>query len=280
MNIVKTVEEMASLRRRWGREGITVGLVPTMGFFHQGHLALMEKARELADRVVVSLFVNPTQFGPNEDYEKYPRDLERDKALAQEAGVHCIFCPEAAEMYPKGHKTYVDVEEITAKLCGASRPGHFRGVATVVSKLFNIVQPDLAVFGEKDFQQLQVIRQMVRDLNFPVKIVGHPIVREADGLAMSSRNTYLSPEERVSATSLFKALNLAQEMISRGVSSTEEIKGAMRSLILDHPHTKIDYIFAGDPETLQEREEIGPGSLIALAVWVGKTRLIDNIVVK
>ncbi len=278
MKVTRTIPEIRSLTSEWKREGERIALVPTMGFFHEGHLALMRKGRELADRVVVSLFVNPTQFGPNEDFEQYPRDFERDLALAEGAGVDVLFSPEPNEMYPPGHSTAVEVEGLTNGLCGASRPGHFRGVATVVAKLFNIVAPDIAIFGEKDFQQLQVIRRFTKDLDFPVEIVGHPIVREEDGLAMSSRNSYLSPEERRSATCLFRALQKARDMASQGPVSAAGLKEALEKEILATPHTRIDYIFAGDPETLEEQDEVGRGSLVALAVWVGKTRLIDNAI--
>ncbi len=281
MEIVKTIPEARELVKAWRGQGLSVGLVPTMGYFHDGHLALMRKALELNDRVVVSLFVNPTQFGPQEDLDRYPRDLERDVRLAQRVGVHALFTPTAQEMYPPGYSTFVEVEGgLTGGLCGASRPGHFRGVATVVTKLFNIIEPDTAVFGEKDFQQLQVIRRMVRDLDLKVEIVGHPIVREPDGLAMSSRNSYLSAQERRSALALFKALKMARKMVAEGVTRAEEVKRAMEEAILAHPFTRIDYIFIGEPSTLEPTETIGPGTLVALAVWVGETRLIDNMVME
>ena len=281
MEIVKTIPEARELVKAWRGQGLSVGLVPTMGYFHEGHLALMRKALELNDRVVVSLFVNPTQFGPQEDLDRYPRDLERDVRLAQGVGVHALFTPTAQEMYPPGYSTFVEVEgSLTGGLCGASRPGHFRGVATVVTKLFNIIEPDTAVFGEKDFQQLQVIRRMVRDLDLKVEIVGHPIVREPDGLAMSSRNSYLSAQERRSALALFKALKMARKMVAEGVTRADEVKRAMEEAILSHPFTRIDYIFIGEPSTLEPTETIGPGTLVALAVWVGETRLIDNMVME
>ncbi len=281
MEIVKTIPEARELVKAWRGQGLSVGLVPTMGYFHDGHLALMRKALELNDRVVVSLFVNPTQFGPQEDLDRYPRDLERDIRLAQGVGVHALFTPTAQEMYPPGYSTFVEVEgSLTGGLCGASRPGHFRGVATVVTKLFNIIEPDTAVFGEKDFQQLQVIRRMVRDLDLKVEIVGHPIVREPDGLAMSSRNSYLSAQERRSALALFKALKMARKMVAEGVTRADEVKRAMEEAILSHPFTRIDYIFIGEPSTLEPTETIGPGTLVALAVWVGETRLIDNMVME
>jgi pantoate--beta-alanine ligase len=250
-----------------------------MGYFHQGHLALMKRAGELSDKVVVSIFVNPTQFGPNEDLDKYPRAIERDLELAAEAGVDLVFMPEPEELYPPGFQTWVSVEGLSKGLCGASRPGHFRGVATIVAKLFNIVQPDLALFGEKDYQQLQVIRRMAKDLDFPVQIVDHPTVREADGLAMSSRNSYLNPSQRKSALCLKKALDLAETLIRGGEDRPETVTGAMKELISAYPETRIDYIFIGDPDGLEPLDEISGRVFVALAVFVGDTRLIDNRVI-
>jgi len=229
---------------------------------------------------VVSLFVNPTQFGPSEDLDRYPSDLERDKTLALSKGVHCLFMPDAAEIYLPGHQTWIEVTELTRGLCGMSRPGHFRGVATVVAKLFNIVEPDLAVFGEKDFQQLQVIRTMARDLNFPVDIHGYPIVREKDGLAMSSRNSYLSDEERRDALCLSKAIEQARTLLKQGWTRRTQVTAELKKFIDAYPHAKIDYIFLGDPETLTEPETIPCPALLALAVYIGTTRLIDNAVIK
>ncbi len=279
MIVVKNPKEMILLARSWRSRGHKIALVPTMGYFHLGHLSLMDMALQRADRVVVSLFVNPTQFGPSEDLDQYPRDLVRDTCLAKERGVHCLFIPDARQMYPSGFQTWVDVTELTKVLCGASRPGHFRGVATVVIKLFNIVQPDIAVFGQKDFQQLQVIKRMVTDLNMPIEILSHPIVREPDGLAMSSRNTYLNDQERKSALCLYKSLLLAQDLVIKGISSCAEIRAQMEKYILDQSFTRIDYIFLGDPNTLSEKEVVELPLLIALAVFVGKTRLIDNILI-
>ena len=262
------------------REGERIALVPTMGYFHEGHLALMRRAKELADKVVVSLFVNPIQFGPQEDLAAYPRDLNRDARLAEETGVDVLFVPQVEEMYPPGFQTFVEVTELSKPLCGAKRPGHFRGVATVVLKLFNIVRPHLAVFGLKDYQQYLVIKRLVKDLNLEVEIVGHPIVREEDGLAMSSRNTYLSPEERRSATCLYKALLLARERIREGVRETPKLVEELSRFILSHPHTKIDYISFVDPEDLSPVEEISKPTLLALAVFVGRARLIDNMILE
>ncbi len=280
MRIITSIGEIQGLSTHWKKAGLRVSLVPTMGFFHDGHLALMNYAKQHSDRVVVSLFVNPTQFGPNEDFEEYPRDPERDRFLAEKEGVDCLFCPEAADMYPEDFQTWVNIEGLDKRLCGASRPGHFRGVATIVTKLFNIVRPDLAVFGRKDFQQLQIIKRIVRDLNFGIEIKGYPIVREADGLAMSSRNKYLSRKERKSALCLFESLKMAEHMVSEGCRSTRRLAHAIERLILAKPGTRIDYIFLGDPETLTERERVKGETLLALAVYVGATRLIDNTILR
>lgn len=280
MEIVKNIRDMRYLSGQWKRDGNTVALVPTMGALHAGHLALVETAKVHAQRIVMSIFVNPTQFGPGEDYDRYPRDLARDADLALSAGVDCIFAPDATAMYPPGFHTWILVEGVSEGLCGASRPGHFRGVATVVAKLFNIVQPDFAVFGEKDYQQLLVIRQMVRDLDIPVEILSHPIVREPDGLAMSSRNKYLSKEERLSALSLYRSLKEAERLFYSGERSARRITEAVSAEILSHPGTSIDYIFLGDPEGLEPRDPLTDPSILAVAAWVGKTRLIDNIILK
>ena len=280
MIVKKTKNNIRKVISEWKKRGLSVGFVPTMGFFHQGHLSLMKESLKRTDKTVVSIFVNPTQFGPNEDFNTYPRDIERDLALAESTGVHAVFVPDVQEMYPSPSKTWVEVEGLTKHLCGRSRPGHFRGVATVVTKLFNIIQPDVAVFGEKDFQQLQVIRQMVRDLDFPIKIVGAPIFREKDGLAMSSRNTYLSDDERKSSLCLFNALKRARELISKNeVKDASGLVSALEDFIGKYPFTRIDYIFVGDPETLEPATHIKRPLLVALAVYVGKTRLIDNMVI-
>ncbi len=271
---------MKTWSERTRNEGARIGFVPTMGYFHEGHLALMRRAKELADKLVVSIFVNPIQFGPQEDFAAYPRDLERDARLAEEVGVDVLFVPDDQEMYPPGYQTFVEVTELSKPLCGAKRPGHFRGVATVVLKLFNIVRPHLAVFGLKDYQQFLVIRQMVKDLNLDVEIIGHPIVREKDGLAMSSRNTYLSPEERQSALCLYQALRLAQEKIKEGNREVAALKEELSRFILSHPYTKIDYIEFCDPETLAPVDYINQKTLLALAVFVGRARLIDNTILE
>ncbi len=271
---------MRAWSERVRQDGARIAFVPTMGYFHEGHLALMRKAKELADKLVVSIFVNPIQFGPQEDFAAYPRDLNRDARLAEEIGVDVLFVPEAQKMYPSGFQTYVEVSELSKPLCGARRPGHFRGVATVCLKLFNIVKPHLAVFGLKDYQQFLVIRRLVEDLNLGIEIVGHPIVREEDGLAMSSRNTYLSPEERKSATCLYKALCLAQEKVKEGAREAPPLKKEIEAFILSYPYTRIDYVEFCHPETLEPVKEISSPTLLALAVFVGRARLIDNALIK
>lgn len=280
MEVIKKIKEMQEKANFWREEKLTLALVPTMGYLHEGHLKLVRLARNMADRVVVSIFVNPLQFGPSEDYHIYPRDLERDLALLEKEKVDVVFIPEAEEMYPKDYQTYVEVTELTKGLCGAYRPGHFKGVATVVLKLFHIVKPHLAVFGEKDYQQLKVIQQMVKDLNLEIKIVAHPTVREWDGLAMSSRNTYLKGEERRSALSLYQALKFAERLILGGERNAKKIKELMQDYIEKFPYTKVQYIEIVDPETLKPVEKLDKNVLIALAVFVGKTRLIDNKVIK
>ena len=249
-----------------------------MGFFHEGHLSLMRKGRELSDDLVISIFVNPAQFGPQEDFEAYPRDLERDLQLAQEIGVDAVFTPDNLELYPEGFQTYIELEKLSNHLCGLSRPVFFKGVATVVAKLFNIVKPNVAIFGEKDYQQLTVIRRMVRDLNFNIKIVGGPTVRETDGLAMSSRNSYLTPKQRTSALTLYKSLVKAKDLLKNGVKDAGEIIQAATQLITSQPETRIDYISICDPEYLEDIKIIEKPALMALAVNVGRTRLIDNMI--
>jgi pantoate--beta-alanine ligase len=251
-----------------------------MGFLHQGHVELLSVGREKGDRLVMTIFVNPTQFGPHEDYQRYPQDTEGDLDKARSAGVDAVFMPTVEEMYPDGFQSTVTVDNITQYLCGKSRPGHFAGVTVVVAKLFNITKPHLAIFGEKDYQQLIIIKQMVRDLNMDIEIIGVPTVREKDGLAMSSRNNYLSPEERLSALSLKKGLDFAKKMVAEGERDSAKIKNAVRELILSHPFIEIDYITICDPEKLTDMENIDRPSLLALAVRVGKTRLIDNIIVR
>jgi len=267
---------MQGRSRQWREQGLKVVLVPTMGYFHPGHLSLMEYGRTIGDRLVASLFVNPAQFGPQEDLGRYPRDLDRDVRLAREVGVDVLYTPEAGAMYPPGYQTLVTVESLSAGLCGASRPGHFRGVATVVLKLLNQVWPQAAVFGEKDYQQLMVVKQMAADLNLPAEIIGRPIVREPDGLAMSSRNTYLGPEERASALCLYRALLAARELVAAGERRRENILAGVRQIINAAPGVRLDYAALVDPATLQEVEAIDGEARLLLAVWVNQTRLIDN----
>ncbi len=256
--------------------GETISFVPTMGFLHQGHLSLLEEGRRRGDKLVLSIFVNPTQFGQGEDFEDYPRDLQQDSQLAEGVGVDVIFAPTAAEMYPSGYATYVDVEGITETLCGASRPGHFRGVCTVVSKLFNIVQPTCAVFGNKDFQQLAVIRRMTLDLNFPVEIIGMPIFREADGLAMSSRNVYLTSDQRQQALVLSRSIEQARALVRDGETDCQVIIAQLKRLIEQQPDARIDYIQICHQLSLADQAQVDADSVLLLAVYVGQPRLIDN----
>ncbi len=277
MVLVEKIDEMKKLSESWRKEGKTIGFVPTMGYLHEGHLSLVRKAREDNDVVVVSIFVNPTQFGPGEDFERYPRDLDRDLSFLEPIGVDAVFHPSASEMYPEGYKTFVEVTDITERLCGASRPGHFRGVTTVCCKLFNIVKPHKAYFGKKDFQQLVVIKTMVRDLNMDLEIVPMPIVREKDGLAMSSRNTYLSPEERKAALCLYRSLKKAEELFNNGERNASVIRKEVENIIKSEPLAVIDYIEIVDPETFMPVKEVKEGTLVALAVKIGPARLIDNV---
>ncbi len=274
-----TVEEVREQVRAWKREGLTIGLVPTMGYLHEGHKSLIARAASECDRVVVSDFVNPTQFGPNEDLESYPRDFERDCALCEEAGAALVFHPEPSEMYAPDACTYVNMDALTHELCGLTRPIHFRGVCTVVSKLFNIVMPDRAYFGQKDAQQLAVIRRMVRDLNFGIQIVGCPIIREEDGLAKSSRNTYLSAEERAAALCLSRAVFAGQKLVEEGERDAATVLAAMRTIIEAEPLAKIDYVKMVDFNNIEQIEKIEDAPVLcAMAVYVGKTRLIDNFI--
>lgn len=277
--VVKTVEEVRAYVKAAKKEGKSVGFVPTMGFLHEGHKSLIVRAANENDFVVVSDFVNPTQFGPNEDFEAYPRDIEKDAELCESAGADVIFNPEASEMYDNALTT-VTVDKITKVLCGASRPGHFAGVATVVSKLFNTVAPDRAYFGEKDAQQLMVIKKMVKDLNFDIEIIGCPIIREEDGLAKSSRNTYLNCDERKAALCLSRSLKLGKELIAGGETSAEVVKSAIKSEIEREPLSRIDYVEIVDLDTLEPAERTDTGILTAIAVYIGKTRLIDNFIIE
>ena len=278
MNIVKTISEVRNEVKNWRKQGLSVGLVPTMGYLHEGHKSLIDRACKENDKVVVSVFVNPTQFSPGEDLATYPRDIQRDAALCEDAGAALIFNPEPEEMYFDDFHTYVTMESLSDELCGKTRPIHFRGVCTVVSKLFHIVAPDRAYFGQKDAQQLAIIKRMVRDLNFDIEIVGCPIVREADGLAKSSRNTYLNPEERKAALVLSKAVGLGQELIQKGERNADVIVEKMKQLIEEEPLAKIDYVQAVDAISIQPVAEIKGTVLVAMAVYIGKTRLIDNFI--
>lgn len=275
MKIITTLAAMVAWSQQTRAQARTIALVPTMGFFHDGHLSLMRQAANEADVVVVSLFVNPIQFGENEDLSTYPRDLARDEALASAQGVDVLFCPGAEELYPPHFQTTVQVAELTSSLCGASRPGHFVGVTTVVSKLFNLVGPQVAIFGQKDLQQLMVVRRMVVDLNFPIRIIAHPIVREADGLAMSSRNSYLSLEERQQALCLSQSLTMAQHLAEEKQSAAQ-IEEAVRSYISATPGVAVEYIKIIDERTMQGSSCVDSHAVLALAVRVGQTRLIDN----
>ncbi len=276
MQIIHPLADMTNWSREVIAKGKSIALVPTMGYFHEGHLSLMRLAGQVADHVVVSLFVNSLQFGPSEDLSRYPRNLDRDAIMAENAGVDILFVPTDADMYSSDFNTRVRVEGITDTLCGKLRPGHFEGVTTVVAKLFNIIKPQYAVFGQKDFQQLSVIRRMVRDLNWDLTIVAHPIVRENDGLAMSSRNTYLSREERRKALCLFKSIQHAKARFSDGVTDASRIKAEIRDIISANSGVDIDYIAIVDKNSLSDQERIDSQSVLALAVRVGATRLIDN----
>lgn len=277
MKVVKTIDEVRKIVREWKKQGCTVGFVPTMGYLHEGHQSLIRAAGE-NDRVAVSIFVNPIQFGPDEDFASYPRDLERDVEKCREAGADLIFAPDASEMYEPDFCTFVDMNGLTDELCGKTRPGHFRGVCTVVSKLFNIVTPDRAYFGQKDAQQLAVIRRMVRDMSIGTEIIGCPIIREEDGLAKSSRNTYLSPEERKAAVVISKSLAEGREMIESGENDLKKVTEKIVSLIEKEPLAKIDYVKAVDADSIVPVEKAEGRILVAAAVYIGKTRLIDNFI--
>lgn len=279
MRIVHTIKEVRDQVKAWRKEGLTVGFVPTMGYLHEGHGSLIKQANSENDKVVVSIFVNPIQFGPTEDLEKYPRDMERDSKLVEANGGDLIFNPSPAEMYTKDFSTFVDVEGLTEGLCGAKRPGHFQGVCTVVTKLFNIVAADRAYFGEKDAQQLAVIKRMVRDLDIDIEIVPCPIIREDDGLAKSSRNTYLNEEERKSAIVLSKSLMTAKELITNGERNAALLKASIKGILESEPLARIDYIEVVDSLTLKSVDKLQGSVLIALAVFIGKTRLIDNMTI-
>ncbi|MCX7918432.1 MAG: pantoate--beta-alanine ligase [bacterium] len=280
MQIIKNIGEMQTWSNNVRKENRTIGFVPTMGYFHEGHLNLMREARKQCDRVVVSIYVNPTQFGPQEDFTQYPRDLNHDISLAEPIGIDCLFIPSDEQIYPEGYQTYVTVEQLSKRLCGKSRPGHFRGVATIVTKLLNIVQPDTLYLGQKDAQQAILLSKMVQDLNIPVKVVILPTTRECDGLAMSSRNKYLSDNERRQAVVLYQSLQLAQSIIKQGEKNAARIIQAMQQLISSQPDARIDYVSIVDPKTLDDVNVITEPVLIAIAVYIGKTRLIDNIIIE
>jgi len=277
MEIIETIGQMKRIIRNLQQEGKKIGFVPTMGYLHEGHLSLVRACRRENDIAVVSIFVNPIQFGPQEDFDRYPRDLSRDQALLEKEKVDYLFYPSAQEMYPAGYRTYVEVTGLQDVLCGRSRPGHFRGVATVVLKLFNIVRPDVAYFGQKDAQQAVIIRRLVRDLNLDVEIRVMPIVRDGDGLALSSRNTYLSAEERKASLAIPRSLEVARRLMEEGERDASVIKARIEEIIKAEPLLRIDYIEIVDPEELQPIEKITDEALIALAVYCGETRLIDNL---
>jgi pantoate--beta-alanine ligase len=276
MEVIKTINEMKELASQVRGAGKIITFVPTMGYFHEGHLSLMREGKKRGDLLVVSLFVNPTQFAPHEDFKSYPRDFERDRKMTEEVGVDIIFAPETREMYPSDHQTIVRVEKVTQNLCGRLRPTHFQGVTTVVMMLFEIVTPHVAIFGEKDYQQLVTVQQMARDLH--VKVVGMPTVREADGLAMSSRNTYLLPEERKAALSLYRSLQKAKELLQKGERKADQILHEVKGILQSEPLVRIDYAQVCDAYTLQDVDRIDGDVVIALAAYLGKTRLIDNLV--
>ncbi len=280
MQVIEKPKQMQSLSEGLRREGKRIAFVPTMGYFHEGHLTLMREAKRLGDILVISIFVNPLQFGPSEDYERYPRDLERDLKMAEGVGVDIVFCPQVYDMYPSNFQTYVEVSELQKYLCGKFRPGHFRGVATVVLKLFNIVKPHVAVFGLKDYQQYLIIKRMVEDLNLDIEVVGIPTVREEDHLAASSRNVYLNAEERKAARALYKALMEAKRLFEEGERSASKILEASRRVIEQEPLVNLQYLELCDPETLEPLSGDIKRALLAVAAWVGKTRLIDNIILE
>ncbi|MBU0605867.1 MAG: pantoate--beta-alanine ligase [Candidatus Omnitrophica bacterium] len=280
MKLINSISRMATLVKILRKEGKTIGFVPTMGYLHVGHMSLVKAAKKHTDVVVLSIFVNPLQFGPKEDFKKYPRDIKRDEALAGDAGVDIMFCPSVSEIYPEGYATYVNVENFTDKLCGISRPEHFKGVATVVAKLFNIVKPDVAYFGQKDVQQAIVIKKMARDLNMDIEIKAMPIIRESDGLAMSSRNIYLSEAERREALVLNRSLEKASALTVAGERDSGKIIKEMKELISQKPMVKIDYVSIVDTKDLKDISVISGEALVAIAAIVGSTRLIDNVIVK
>lgn len=281
LKIATTIKEVRDTVREWKSQGLTVGLVPTMGYLHEGHGSLIKASANQCDRTVVSVFLNPTQFAPNEDLESYPRDFEQDKVLCEKMGADLVFHPEVSEMYEQDNATFVEIlSEMPKQLCGKTRPIHFRGVCTVVSKLFNIVTPDKAFFGEKDAQQLAIIKRMVRDMSYGIEIVGCPIIREEDGLAKSSRNTYLNEEERKAALCLSKAIFFGQSLVEKGETDANKVLEEMKNLINKEPLARIDYVEAVNGVTMMPVDKIEKDTLVAMAVYIGKTRLIDNFSVK
>ncbi|WP_020587423.1 pantoate--beta-alanine ligase [Desulfobacter curvatus] len=280
MDILKTKADMQAWSAAKKKQGKTISFVPTMGYLHKGHVSLLEIGKPLSDELVLSIFVNPTQFGPNEDLDAYPSNIQNDLDLAQQAGVTAVFLPDKNEMYGPDYQTHVSLDHLPQYLCGRSRPVHFGGVATVVTKLFNIVMPDVAIFGKKDFQQLAVIRQMVEDLDFNIRIIGGEIIREKDGLAMSSRNAYLTPEQRASAVCLSQAIRLLKQKVAQGIRSVPDLIREAEAFILSFDHTRVDYIELCDPKTLEPVETVQAETLVAMAVQVGKSRLIDNALIE
>lgn len=278
MQVIRKIRQMQAISDRLRAEGKKIGFVPTMGYLHEGHLSLVRKARGLSDLVVVSIFVNPTQFGPGEDFDRYPRDEEGDRSKLEAEGVDLLFIPEAAEMYPSGYQTFVEVTEVSKGLCGDFRPGHFRGVATVVAKLFNIVKPHLAVFGEKDYQQLLVVKRMVEDLNFDIEIIPGVLVREQDGIAMSSRNAYLSPEERKKATILYQSLMKGKEWFESGEKRAVPLREIVRDSIASKEGVTLQYVEIRNAETLESIESVDTPAVVAVAAKIGPVRLIDNMI--
>lgn len=278
MKVVSDIDKMKTYARIMKKENKLVGLIPTMGYLHEGHLSLIRAARKQSDTVIVSIFVNPIQFGPDEDFEKYPRDIKKDEELARSCGVDVLFCPQKEAMYPENFSTFVNVEKLTEVLCGKSRPGHFRGVTTVVMKLFEIIKPDIAYFGQKDAQQVYVIKKMIEDLNMDITMKIMPIIREADGLAMSSRNVYLTKSERKTASFLYGSLKLAEDLVASGEKSSRKITKKMRDLISEEPSIKIDYVSIVQTKSLKEIASVEGEILIAVAAFIGRTRLIDNVI--
>ncbi len=278
MIILNKVDEVRSVIKAWKKEGLSIGFVPTMGYLHEGHQSLIMNAARKNDRVVVSIFVNPTQFGPTEDFNSYPRDLPHDEVICRESGAHLVFHPDVSDIYMSDFCTYVDMDSLTRGLCGKSRPNHFRGVCTVVNKLFNIVSADRAYFGQKDAQQLAVVKRMVRDLNMDIEVVGCPIIREGDGLAKSSRNTYLSPIERSAALILNRSLSTGRQLLENGERNSQNILRVIVEKVQTEPLAKIDYVEVVDADTLEKVDFVEKPVLVALAVYIGKTRLIDNFI--